>query len=66
MIWQTGWGDNVLKDVMKRHAGIKVVVPTNCTDEFYGEACKRAHADHFFDKPFQLMRVLEVFSKWSS
>jgi len=51
---------------MKRHAGIKVVVPTNCTDEFYGEACKRAHADHFFDKPFQLMRVLEVFSKWSS
>ena len=58
----SGSGVAVLKNVKKHHAGIKVMVLTNCTDEFYVDACKRARADYFFDKSFQFMRVREVFS----
>jgi len=36
---ENGIRANVLKYVKKRHAGIKVVAPTNCTDGFYEEAC---------------------------
>ena len=60
----SGSGIAVLKNVKKHHAGIKVMVLTNCTDEFYVEACKRAHADYFFDKSFQFMQVREVFADW--
>ena len=61
----SGSGIAVLKNVKKRHAGIKVMVLTNCTDEFYVDACKRANADYFFDKSFQFMQVREVFANWS-
>ena len=61
----SGSGIAVLKTVKKHHESIKVMVLTNCTDEFYVEACKRAKADYFFDKSFQFMQVREVFSKWS-
>jgi DNA-binding NarL/FixJ family response regulator len=60
----SGSGIAVLKNVKKHHAGIKVMVLTNCTDEFYVDACKRAHADYFFDKSFQFMQVREVFANW--
>jgi DNA-binding NarL/FixJ family response regulator len=60
----SGTGIAVLKNVKKHHAGIKVMVLTNCTDEFYVEACKRANADYFFDKSFQFMQVREVFADW--
>lgn len=62
---QSGSGITVLKNVKKNHGGIKVMVLTNCTDEFYADACKRAHADFFFDKSFQFMEVRKVFSAWS-
>ena len=62
----SGSGIAVLKGVKKHHAGIKVMVLTNCTDEFYVDACKRANADFFFDKSFQFMRVREVFADWCS
>lgn len=62
---QTGSGVSVLKNIKKQHAGIKVIVLTNCTDEFYADACKRANADYFFDKSFQFMQVREVFAGWS-
>lgn len=62
---QSGSGVAVLKNVKKHHAEIKVMVLTNCTDEFYVDACKRANADYFFDKSFQFMQVREVFSNWS-
>ena len=62
----SGSGIAVLKNVKKHHAGIKVMVLTNCTDEFYVDACKRANADYFFDKSFQFMQVREVFANWSN
>lgn len=62
---QSGSGVNVLKHIKKHHADIKVVVLTNCTEDEYVEACRKAHADYFFDKSFQFMRVRDVFSEWS-
>ena len=61
----SGSGIAVLKNVKKNHAEIKVMVLTNCNDEFYVDACKRAHADYFFDKSFQFMQAREVFANWS-
>jgi DNA-binding NarL/FixJ family response regulator len=61
----SGSGIAVLKNVKKHHAGIKVMVLTNCTDEIYVDACKRANADYFFDKSFQFMQVREVFANWN-
>ena len=61
----SGSGITVLKNIKKHHAGIKVMVLTNCNDEFYADACKRAHADYFFDKSFQFMQVREVFANWN-
>lgn len=62
---QSGSGVAVLKNVKKHHAEIKVMVLTNCNDEFYADACKRANADYFFDKSFQFMQVREVFANWN-
>jgi len=62
---QSGTGVAVLKNVKKHHAGIKVMVLTNCNGELYADACKRANADYFFDKSFQFMQVREVFANWS-
>ncbi len=61
----SGSGIAVLKNVKKHHAGITVMVLTNCTDELYVDACKRANADYFFDKSFQFMEVREVFGNWN-
>jgi len=61
---QSGSGIAVLKSIKKHHTGIKVMVLTNCNDEFYVDACKRANADYFFDKSFQFMQVHEVFVNW--
>ena len=41
------------------------MVLTNCNGELYADACKRAHADYFFDKSFQFMQMREVFSNWN-
>ena len=62
---RSGSGIAVLKNIKKYYAGIKVMVLTNCTDEFYVDACKRANADYFFDKSFQFMQVREVFLNWN-
>ena len=61
----SGSGISVLKNVKKHHAGIKVMVLTNCNDALYADACKRANADYFFDKSFQFMELREVFANWS-
>lgn len=61
----SGTGIAVLKNVKKHHAAIKVMVLTNYNDEFYADACKRAHADYFFDKSFQFMQVRNVFANWN-
>lgn len=65
LLLQPGSGVAVLKNVKKNHAGIVVMVLTNCNHEFYRDACKRANADYFFDKSFQFMQVREVFSDWN-
>lgn len=54
---RNGAGMGVLEKIKKCHPGIKVMVLTGCTDEFYAERCKRAGADYFFDRAFQLTRV---------
>jgi DNA-binding NarL/FixJ family response regulator len=61
----SGSGVTVLKNIQKHHAGIIVMVLTNCNGELYADACKRANADYFFDKSFQFMEVRELFANWN-
>ncbi|WP_435627262.1 response regulator [Candidatus Ferrigenium straubiae] len=61
---RNGTGISMLECIKKRHPGIKVVVLTGCTDEFYSDRCKRAGADYFFDKAFQLTRVRAALWQW--
>lgn len=61
----SGSGIAVLKSIKKNHAEIKTMVLTNCNDEPYVDACKRAKVDYFFDKSFQFMQVRKVFAGWS-
>lgn len=63
---QSGTGVAVLKNVKRHHAGIKVMVLTNCNGDLYVDACKRANADYFFDKSFQVMEMREVFTNWNN
>lgn len=61
---RNGAGIGMLEKIKKRHSGIKVMVLTGCTDEFYFDRCKRAGADYFFDKAFQLTRVRAALWQW--
>lgn len=61
---RNGAGISMLESIKKRHPGIKVVVLTGCTDEFYSDRCKRAGADYFFDKAFQLTRIRAALRQW--
>jgi len=63
---QSGTGVAVLRNIKKHHAGIKVMVLTNCNGELYADACKRANADYFFDKSFQFMEVRKLFFNWNN
>ena len=62
---QSGSGIGVLENVKKHHAEIKVMMLTYYSDEYYAERCKRAGADYFFDKFFQLAQVRAVFCQWA-
>jgi DNA-binding NarL/FixJ family response regulator len=62
---KSGSGITVLKEIKKRHAGIKVMMLTNYDSSFYAVVCKRANADCFLDKSFQFMQVREVLLKWN-
>lgn len=57
---QSGSGFGVLEYIKKHHAGIKVIVLTNCTEEAYINRCKRAGADYFFDKTLQLTQFCDA------
>lgn len=59
-----GAGIPTLERLKQRHPGIKVMVLTGCTDEFYFKRCKRAGADYFFDRVFQLTRVRAALWQW--
>lgn len=59
-----GAGIGMLESLKKRHPGIKTMILTGCTDEFYLDRCKRAGADYFFDRAFQLTRVRAALWQW--
>lgn len=61
---RNGAGIGMLEKLKKRHPGIKAMVLTGCTDEFYADRCKRAGADYFFDKAFQLTWVRAALRQW--
>lgn len=61
---QSGSGIGVLQNIKEHHAEIKVMVVTYYSDEYYADRCKRAGADYFFDKSFQLAQVRAVFWQW--
>jgi len=61
---RNGAGIGMLERLKKRHPRIKVMVLTGCTDEFYSDRCKRAGADYFFDKVFQLTWVRAALRQW--
>lgn len=61
----SGSGLGVLENIKKHHAGIKVLVLTNCTEKAYANRCKRAGADYFFDKTFQFMQFHDVLREWA-
>jgi len=61
---RNGAGIGMLEQLKKRHPGIKAMVLTGCTDKFYSDRCKRAGADYFFDKAFQLTWVRAALRQW--
>lgn len=61
---KNGAGIGMLENIKKRYPGVKVMILTDCTDEFYFNRCKRAGADYFFDKAFQLTRVRAALWQW--
>lgn len=63
---QTGSGFNVLKDIKKYHPEIRVIVLSNDDDRIFEDSCKRAGADCYFDKSFQLSRVYSALWVWSN
>ena len=50
---QSGSGLGVLKNIKEHHAGIKVMVLTNCSEKAYIDCCMCLGADYFFDKSLQ-------------
>lgn len=61
---QSGSGIGVLENIKEHHPRIKVIVFTHYIDESCIDRCKRAGADYFFDKTFQLMQLREILWKW--
>lgn len=59
-----GTGIGLLRNIKERHAGIKAMVLSGCTDEFYFNRCMRAGADYFFDRAFQLTRLRAALGQW--
>lgn len=53
---RSGSGLGVLQNIKKHHAGVKVIVLTNCPEPVYIDRCMRLGADYFFDKSFQYMQ----------
>ena len=62
---QPGSGLNVLKHIKEHHAGIKVMVLTNCAGKAYVNRCKRGGADYFFDKTLQIEQFCDVLQEWA-
>jgi len=63
---QQGTGVNVLINVKKNHARIKVAVLSNYASALYVVACRQYGADYFFDKSFQFMLLGQLLSQLAS
>lgn len=61
---RNGTGIGMLEKIKKRHPGIKVMMLTACSDEFYFNRCRRAGADYIFDKSFQLTLIRAALWQW--
>lgn len=62
---QSGSGTDLLEEIKKHDALIKVIVFAHYSGEDYFNLCKRAGADYFFDKSSQLMQLREILWKWA-
>jgi len=59
---QQGTGLNVLINLKKTHATMKVAVLSNYASALYVSACKQSGADYFFDKSFQFMLLGQLLA----
>lgn len=57
---QSGSGLGVLKNIKQHHAGIKVMMLTNCPENIYIDYCMNLGADYFFDKSLQYMQFRDA------
>jgi DNA-binding NarL/FixJ family response regulator len=62
---RTGNGMNVLQEVKRQHAGLKVIVLTNFGYPQYRRRCMEAGADHFLDKSAEFMAVGAIIAEWA-
>lgn len=60
---QQGTGLNVLINMKKNHARMKVAVLSNFASALYVSACRQAGADYFFDKSFQFMLLGQLLAQ---
>jgi len=60
---QQGTGLNVLTNVKKNHARMKVAVLSNYASALYVSACRQSGADYFFDKSFQFMLLGKLLTQ---
>jgi len=60
---QSGSGLGVLKNIKERHAGIKVMMLTNCPEYTYVDHCMSLGADYFFDKSLQFTQFCDALRK---
>ncbi|MDO9054451.1 MAG: response regulator transcription factor [Gallionella sp.] len=60
---QQGTGLNVLTNVKKNHAKMKVAVLSNYANALYVSACRQSGADYFFDKSFQFMLLGQLLEQ---
>jgi DNA-binding NarL/FixJ family response regulator len=63
---QQGTGLNVLTNVKKNHARMKVAVLSNYASALYVSACRQSGADYFFDKSFQFMLLGQLLAQLAS
>lgn len=62
---RTGNGMNVLQEVKRHQAGLKVIVLTNFGYPQYRRRCLEAGADYFLDKSAEFMAVEGIIAEWA-
>lgn len=60
-----GNGMNVLQEVKRRHADLKVIMLTNFGYPQYRQRCLLAGADYFLDKSSEFMAVENIIADWA-